>query len=69
MLGRTILIMKGKVSITQWLTRLCESKSPNSSLDTDKDQYELVNQALNLLFEKYGQLPDCLVRITFSTMR
>jgi hypothetical protein len=25
------------------------------ALDEDRDQYELVNEALNLLFEKYGR--------------
>jgi hypothetical protein len=26
-------------------------------LDHDKDQYELVNEAINLMFEKYGMPP------------
>jgi hypothetical protein len=27
------------------------------ALDHDKEQYELVKEALNLLFEKYGKRP------------
>src|SRR5271168_1574997 len=45
---------EGKVSITQWVDPVVRKQLAQISLDEDKDQYELVNEALNLLFEKYG---------------
>jgi hypothetical protein len=48
---------EGKVSITQWVDPLVRKQIAQIALDEDKDQYELVNEALNLLFEKYGRSP------------
>jgi hypothetical protein len=48
---------EGKVSITQWVDPLVRKQVAQIALDEDKDQYELVNEALNLLFEKYGRSP------------
>jgi hypothetical protein len=45
---------KGKVSITQWVDPAVRKQVQQLVLDHDKEQYELVNEALNLLFEKYG---------------
>jgi len=33
------------------------SKLQLLGIERDKDQYELVNEALNLMFEKYGKPP------------
>jgi hypothetical protein len=46
---------EGKVSITQWVDPVVRKQLAQISLDEDKDQYELINEALNLLFEKYGR--------------
>ncbi len=46
---------EGKVSITQWVDPIVRKQIAQIALDQDKDQYELVNEALNLLFEKYGR--------------
>jgi hypothetical protein len=48
---------EGKVSITQWVDPVVRKQIAQLALDEDKDQYELVNEALNLLFEKYGRSP------------
>jgi antitoxin-like ribbon-helix-helix protein len=48
---------EGKVSITQWVDPVVRKQIAQIALDVDKDQYELVNEALNLLFEKYGRSP------------
>jgi hypothetical protein len=48
---------EGKVSITQWVDPVVRKQVAQIALDEDKDQYELVNEALNLLFEKYGRSP------------
>jgi hypothetical protein len=48
---------EGKVSITQWVNPIVRKQIAQIALDQDKDQYELVNEALNLLFEKYGRSP------------
>jgi hypothetical protein len=48
---------EGKVSITQWVDPVVRKQLAQIALDEDKDQYELVNEALNLLFEKYGRSP------------
>jgi hypothetical protein len=48
---------EGKVSITQWVDPVVRKQIAQMALDEDKDQYELVNEALNLLFEKYGRSP------------
>src|SRR4051794_29658222 len=46
---------EGKVSITQWVDPVVRKQIAQIALDEDKDQYELINEALNLLFEKYGR--------------
>jgi hypothetical protein len=48
---------EGKVSITQWVDPVVRKQIAQIALDEDKDQYELVNEALNLLFQKYGRSP------------
>jgi hypothetical protein len=48
---------EGKVSITQWVDPVVRKQVAQIALDEDKDQYELMNEALNLLFEKYGRSP------------
>jgi hypothetical protein len=48
---------EGKVSITQWVDPVVRKQVAQIALDLDKDQYELMNEALNLLFEKYGRSP------------
>jgi hypothetical protein len=48
---------EGKVSITQWVDPIVRKQIAQISLDEDKDQYVLINEALNLLFEKYGRSP------------
>ena len=48
---------KGKVGITQWVDPVVRKQLQLLRLERDKDQYELVNEALNLLFEKYGKPP------------
>jgi hypothetical protein len=46
---------EGKVSITQWVDPVVRKQIAQIALDEDKDQYEIINEALNLLFEKYGR--------------
>jgi len=48
---------RGKVSITQWVDPAVRKQVQQIALDHDKEQYELVNEALNLVFEKYGKPP------------
>jgi len=49
---------RGKVSITQWVDPAVRKQQLQLvGLERDKDQYELVNEALNLMFEKYGKPP------------
>jgi hypothetical protein len=48
---------EGKVSITQWVDPVVRKQLAQIALDEDKDQYELVNEAINLLFDKYGRSP------------
>jgi hypothetical protein len=48
---------EGKVSVTQWVDPVVRKQIAQIALDEDKDQYELINEALNLLFEKYGRSP------------
>ena len=45
------------MSITQWVDPVVRKQIAQIGLDVDKDQYVLVNEALNLLFEKYGRPP------------
>jgi hypothetical protein len=48
---------KGRVTLTQWVDPAVRKQLQQLSLDHEKDQYELVNEALNLMFEKYGKAP------------
>lgn len=48
---------EGKVSITQWVDPLVRKQVAQIALDEDKNQQDLINEALNLLFEKYGRSP------------
>jgi hypothetical protein len=47
----------GKVAITQWLDPAVRKQLAQLALDHDKSQAELVAEALNLLFERYGKSP------------
>ena len=47
----------GKVAVTQWVDPLVRKQISLIALDTDRYDYEVVNEALNLLFEKYGKPP------------
>ena len=49
---------EGKVSITQWVDPVVRKQVAQIALDEDKDQYEPVNETLNLLLEKYGRSPS-----------
>lgn len=48
---------KGKVAITQWVDPAVRKQIARMALDHDSSQAALVAEALNLLFEKYGQPP------------
>lgn len=48
---------KGKVAITQWVDPAVRKQLARMALDHDSSQAALVAEALNLLFEKYGQPP------------
>jgi hypothetical protein len=48
---------KGKVAITQWVDPAVRKQLARLALDIDSSQAALVAEALNLLFEKYGQPP------------
>src|SRR4051812_22867023 len=45
----------GKVSIGVWVDPAVRKQLAQIALDTDKDQSELMAEALNLLFERYGK--------------
>ena len=45
----------GKVSIGVWVDPAVRKQLAQLALDTDKDQSELMAEALNLLFERYGK--------------
>jgi len=47
----------GKVTITTYVDPLARKQVAQLGLDLDRDQQSLVNEALNLLFEKYGKPP------------
>lgn len=47
----------GKVAVTQWVDPLVRKQIAFIALDTDRYDYEVINEALNLLFEKYGKSP------------
>jgi hypothetical protein len=48
---------KGKVAITHWVDPAVRKQLARLSIDLDSSQAALVAEALNLLFEKYGQPP------------
>jgi hypothetical protein len=48
---------RGKVAITQWVDPIVRKQVAQLALDQDRSQAELVAEALNLLFEKYGRSP------------
>jgi len=47
----------GKVAITLWVDPAVRKQLARMSIDHDSKQAALVAEALNLLFEKYGQPP------------
>ena len=53
----SFLIRQGKVSITQLVHPGVRKQVHQLVLDHDKEQCELVTEALNLLFERYGKPP------------
>ena len=48
---------RGKVAITQWVDPVVRKQLAQLALDQDRSQGELVTEAINLLFEKYGKSP------------
>jgi hypothetical protein len=48
---------RGKVAITQWVDPAVRKQLARLAIDIDSSQAALVSEALNLLFEKYGQPP------------
>jgi len=48
---------RGKVSIGHWVDPAVRRQLAQIALDRRNYEYELVNEALNLLFEKYGEPP------------
>jgi hypothetical protein len=48
---------RGKVAITQWVDPVVRKQLAQLALDQDRSQGELVAEAINLLFEKYGKSP------------
>jgi hypothetical protein len=48
---------RGKVAITYWDDPLVRKQIAQLGLDLDRNQADLVAEALNLLFEKYGKSP------------
>ena len=56
--GRTVQRSRiGKVSIGVWVDPAVRKQLAQLSLDTDKDQADLLAEGLNLLFERYGKPP------------
>jgi hypothetical protein len=54
--GKTVQRSRiGKVSIGVWVDPTVRKQLAQLALDTDKDQSELMAEALNLLFERYGK--------------
>lgn len=48
---------RGKVAITHWVDRAVRKQLARLAIDHESSQAQLVAEALNLLFEKYGQPP------------
>ena len=57
----------GKVAITQWVDPAVRKQLARLALDQDGSQADLLAEALNLLFEKYG-LPPIASHIGDETM-
>ena len=56
--GRTVQRSRiGKVSIGVWVDPAVRKQLAQLSLDTDKDQADLLAEGLNLLFERYAKPP------------
>ena len=54
--GKTVQRSRiGKVSIGVWVDPALRKQLAQLALDTDKDQSDLMAEALNLLFERYGK--------------
>lgn len=47
----------GKVSIGVWVDPAVRKQLAQLSLDTDRDQSDLIAEGLNLLFERHGRPP------------
>lgn len=47
----------GKVSIGHWVDPIVRKQLAQLALDEDRNQAYFLNEALNLLFEKYGKPP------------
>lgn len=61
--GRTIQRSRvGKVSIGVWVDPAVRKQLAQIALDTDKDQADLIVEALNLVFERYGKSAIARVR-------
>src|SRR3954451_19761955 len=59
--GRTVQRSRiGKVSIGVWVDPAVRKQLAQIALDEDKDQADLLVEALNLLFEQYGKPPIAL---------
>jgi hypothetical protein len=48
---------RGKVAITHWVDPAVRKQLARLAIDHDSSQADLVAEAINLLFEKYGQPP------------
>ena len=56
--GKTVQRSRiGKVSIGVWVDPAVRKQLGQIALDTDRDQSDLMAEALNLLFERYGKPP------------
>jgi hypothetical protein len=55
--ARRIPSRRGKVSITHWVDPAVRKQVAQLALDTDRHQADFMDEALNLLFEKYGKPP------------
>ena len=47
----------GKVNLSHWVDPLVRKQLAQLALDADKTQAQFINEAFNLLFEKYGKPP------------
>jgi hypothetical protein len=48
---------RGKVAITQYVDPAVRKQIAQLALDLDQSQGDLISEAINLLFEKYGKSP------------